>query len=103
MVYSMAALLMTGSEPGSPRQTGQTAELGSAPNSVGQPQNIFAAVPSSTCVSSPISGSYLRTASSKGTGAPERPAADSVVACVIGQSPSLRAVARLAWPGSSPG
>ncbi len=57
IVYAIAASLITGSEPGSPRQTGQTAELGSAPNTVGQPQNIFDAVPSSTCVSSPITGS----------------------------------------------
>src|SRR5579859_481908 len=68
MVYSIAALLITGSEPGRPRQTGQTNEFGSAPKAFGQPQNIFAVVPSSTCVSSPITGSYLVTASSNGTG-----------------------------------
>jgi hypothetical protein len=64
MVASIAALLATGRVPGSPRHTGQTWVLGSAPNSVGQPQNIFVRVPSSTCVSSPITGSYRATASS---------------------------------------
>ncbi len=60
----MAARLATGSEPGRPRQTGQTAAFGSAPKETGQPQNIFVTVPSSTCVSSPMTGSYLATASS---------------------------------------
>ena len=64
IVYSIAARLATGSEPGRPRQTGQTAAFGCAPNSVGQPQNIFDRVPSSTCVSRPMTGSYLLTASS---------------------------------------
>ncbi len=58
IVDSIATSLGTGSEPGRPRQTGQTWVLGSAPNVVGQPQNIFDTVPSSTCVSSPITGSY---------------------------------------------
>ena len=57
MVASMAARLATGSEPGRPRQTGQTWVFGSAPKSVGQPQNILVLVPSSTCVSRPITGS----------------------------------------------
>ncbi len=57
MVASMAALLATGSAPGRPRHTGHTWVFGSAPNSVGQPQNILVFVPSSTCVSSPITGS----------------------------------------------
>src|SRR2546423_7047789 len=64
MVASIAALLGTGRDPGSPRQTGQTWGLGSAPNSVGQPQNILVRVPSSTCVSSPITGSYRAVTSS---------------------------------------
>ncbi len=59
MVASIAALFATGSEPGRPRHTGQTWVLGSAPNPVGQPQNILVRVPSSTCVSSPITGSYM--------------------------------------------
>ena len=54
---SSAAALTTGSAPGRPRQTGQTWEFGSAPKSVGQPQNIFVAVESSTCTSSPMTGS----------------------------------------------
>ena len=53
----MAARLATGSEPGRPRHTGQTAAFGSAPKEAGQPQNIFVTVPSSTCVSSPMTGS----------------------------------------------
>jgi hypothetical protein len=57
MVASTAASLATGSEPGRPRQTGQVWVLGSAPNVVEQPQNIFEAVPSSTWVSRPITGS----------------------------------------------
>ena len=64
IVYSIAARLATGSEPGRPRQTGQTAAFGSAPKPAGQPQNILVTVPSSTCVSSPITGSYLVSASS---------------------------------------
>ena len=53
----MAFSFATGSAPGRPRQTGQVWVLGSAPNSVEQPQNIFETVPSSTCVSRPITGS----------------------------------------------
>src|SRR3954452_9051771 len=64
MVASIAALLATGRLPGRPRQTGQTWVLGSAPNPVGQPQNILVRVPSSTCVSSPITGSYRSITSS---------------------------------------
>ena len=64
MVNSTADRFTTGSDPGRPRQTGQTRVLGSAPNAAGQPQNIFVAVPSSTWVSSPITGSYRATASS---------------------------------------
>jgi hypothetical protein len=57
IVYSIAALFATGSEPGRPRQTGQTSAFGSPPNRAGQPQNIFVIVPSSTCVSRPMTGS----------------------------------------------
>src|SRR5690242_11894022 len=64
MVDSIATSLGTGSEPGRPRQTGQTWVLGSAPNPVGQPQNILVLVPSSTCVSRPMTGSNAATASS---------------------------------------
>ena len=64
IVYSIAVRLVTGSEPGRPRQTGQTRELGSPPNWAGLPQNILVTVPSSTCVSRPITGSYRATASS---------------------------------------
>ena len=64
IVDSTATSLSTGSAPGSPRQVGQTWLLGGAPNVVEQPQNIFEAVPSSTCTSSPITGSKAATASS---------------------------------------
>lgn len=40
-IDSIAALLGTGSAPGSPRQTGQVCVLGAAPNSSLQPQNIL--------------------------------------------------------------
>ena len=65
MVASIAAAFATGSDPGSPRQTGHTWVFGSAPNAVRQPQNIFVLVPSSTWVSNPITGSYRATTSSK--------------------------------------
>ncbi len=64
IVDSIAVAFTTGSAPGRPRQTGQVWVLGSAPNSVAQPQNILLAVPSSTCVSSPITGSNSASASS---------------------------------------
>ena len=54
---SMALALTTGSAPGSARHTGHTWVLGSAPNSVGQPQNILVAVLSSMWISRPITGS----------------------------------------------
>ncbi len=65
MVASIAALFATGRLPGSPRQTGQTCVLGSAPNPVGQPQNILVRVPSSTWVSKPMTGSNRAITSSK--------------------------------------
>src|SRR5689334_4605419 len=61
MIASIEARLATGSAPGSPRQTGQTWVLGSAPKPVGQPQNILVLVPSSTCTSRPITGSKSAT------------------------------------------
>ena len=67
IVDSMASALITGSAPGRPRQTGQVWVLGSAPNVVSQPQNILLAVPSSTCVSRPMTGSYSCSASAYGT------------------------------------
>src|SRR3954453_15650216 len=61
---STALAFTTGIAPGRPRHTGQTCVLGAAPNSVGQPQNIFEAVFSSTCSSSPIAGSNRASAAS---------------------------------------
>src|SRR5690606_33013910 len=63
MADSTAFSLTTGSEPGRPRQTGHTWVFGSAPNSVGQPQNILVAVESSTWTSMPSTGSYRATTS----------------------------------------
>ena len=63
---STAFSLTTGSAPGSARHTGQVCVFGSAPNVVGQPQNIFDAVLSSTCTSSPSTGSNRASASSYG-------------------------------------
>ena len=65
MADSTALRLTTGIDPGRPRQVGQVCVLGSAPNSVGQPQNIFEAVFSSTWTSSPSAGSNCSSASSK--------------------------------------
>ena len=56
MADSTAVALTTGSEPGSPRQTGHTCVFGSAPNPVAQPQNILDAVLSSMWTSRPITG-----------------------------------------------
>src|SRR5882757_2608495 len=53
-----------GSEPGRPRHTGQVCVFGSAPDVVMQPENFLVRVPSSTCVSSPKTGSYFCSASS---------------------------------------
>src|SRR5262245_27455346 len=50
----MASALVTGSAPGRPRQTGQVCVLGGAPNSSGQPQNIFVLVWSWTWISRPM-------------------------------------------------
>src|SRR5688500_2042354 len=57
MADSTATRLTTGIAPGRPRQVGQTWVLGSAPNSVGNPQNIFELVLSLTWTSRPIAGS----------------------------------------------
>src|SRR6478735_749752 len=64
---STALPFTTGIAPGRPRQVGQTCVLGSAPNSVGHPQNIFEAVLSSTWTSRPSAGSYDASTSSKAT------------------------------------
>ena len=57
MADSTALPLITGSEPGRPRHTGHTWVLGSPPNVTVQPQNILELVLSSTCTSSPRTGS----------------------------------------------
>ncbi len=54
---SIAVRFTTGSAPGSARHTGHTCVLGAAPKSVAHPQNIFETVFSSTCTSSPSTGS----------------------------------------------
>ena len=50
---------MTGSAPGRPRQVGQVWELGPAPNSTAQPQNILLAVLSWTWTSRPMVVRYF--------------------------------------------
>src|ERR687887_75377 len=64
LANSIARALTTGSEPGSPRHTAQTWLLGSAPKVVGQAQNIFVAVASSTWVSMPMTVSKCRVSRS---------------------------------------
>ena len=81
IVYSIAIRFTTGSEPGRPRQTGQTWLLGSAPKAVAQPQNILVLVPSSTWVSRPITGSYRSIAAANGT---------SVSMVMVSTAPSRR-------------
>jgi hypothetical protein len=59
IINSTARLLMTGSVPGMPRQTGQTWLFGAAPAySAEQPQNILLAVKSWEWTSSPMTASY---------------------------------------------
>src|SRR3712207_5332785 len=90
MADSTARRLTAGMAPGRPRQVGQTWVLGSAPNSVGQPQNILDAVLSSTCTSRPRAGSYAASASSYGI----RAAVVVLVEVVIGQLRSVRGPSR---------
>src|SRR5699024_3012851 len=63
IAHSTACPLTTGNAPGRPMHTGHTWLLGSAPNAVGQPQNILVAVCSSTCTSMPMTGSKRDTTS----------------------------------------
>ena len=58
---STAFLLITGSVPGIPQQTGQTAVFGSAVvlSTTAHEQNIFECVASSTCTSNPMSTIYF--------------------------------------------
>src|SRR5580693_8325713 len=63
MAISKARRFNMGRAPGSPRHTGQTLVLGSAPNPVGQPQKILVRVLSCTCTSRPITGSYFAISS----------------------------------------
>jgi hypothetical protein len=59
MANSTARRLITGSMPGIPRQTGQTAEFGAAAvlSTTRQPQNIFELVSNSAWISRPMTGS----------------------------------------------
>jgi len=59
MIYSTCILFITGNTPGIPRQIGHTLELGSFPNCVEQPQNVFDLVKSCAWTSRPITGSYF--------------------------------------------
>jgi hypothetical protein len=51
---SKAWRFITGSDPGRPRQVGQTCVLGGAPNFVEHPQKSFVFVSSWTCTSRPM-------------------------------------------------
>ena len=53
----IAWALTTGSDPGSPRHTGQVRVLGASPKLSSQPQNIFVRVLSWTWISRPMTGS----------------------------------------------
>ena len=64
MAHSTPLALTTGSAPGSPRETGSTWELGSAPKRAEEVENIFVSVASSTWTSMPITGSYFSKTSS---------------------------------------
>ena len=55
---STAWRLSTGSAPGSPSVTGSMFVLGSSPNRLGEAENSFVAVASSTWTSSPTTSSY---------------------------------------------
>src|ERR1041384_6840699 len=57
MALSTATRLITGSEPGWPRQTGQVSEFGGAPKRFSHPQNIFDRVESWTWTSRPMTDS----------------------------------------------
>ena len=64
IVDSTAIRLSTGSEPGQAEAGRADLAVGRRAELVAQPQNIFDAVPSSTCTSSPSTGSNWPTASS---------------------------------------
>lgn len=57
MAYSTPWALTWGRAPGSPTEVGVTIVLGRAPKTLGAASNILVAVPSSTCTSSPSTGS----------------------------------------------
>jgi hypothetical protein len=65
IVDSTATPFTTGNDPGNPKQTAQTWVLAGAPKAVGHAQNILDAVPNSTCVSKPSTGSNSVNAASK--------------------------------------
>src|SRR5690625_1068459 len=56
---------MVGRTPGIPKSTSVISVLGSLPNALGAEEKIFVVVLSSTCTSSPSTGSYCATVSSK--------------------------------------
>ena len=77
MIDAIASRFGTGSVPGWPRHTGQTFVLGSSPNPLRQPQNIFVRVESSTWHSSPMtvsSSAMTRGSLSKTVGRASGPA-----------------------------
>ena len=94
MASSTAFWLSTGSDPGRPRQTGQTLVLGSSPNMLGQPQNSLVAVLSSQWTSRPMTISqpgFMTGPSAAGTGAGRAGAAASTTAATLNRVLSDRA------------
>jgi hypothetical protein len=72
-IEAIASAFGTGSEPGSPRHTGQTFALGGDPNSLRHPQNIFVRVDSSTWHSNPMTDSKISAMRPKSSRVPEGP------------------------------
>src|SRR5437868_9804654 len=90
MANSTARSLTTGSEPGSPRHTGQMLVLGASPNMFRQPQNNLVAVDSSQCTSSPTTIS--QRVSTTVTGARPSAAAREGERCHIGSLAHARSL-----------
>lgn len=88
----------TGARTGWPMHTGQMRVLGGAPYSLAQEQNALVAADSCTCVSMPITASYV-TASPPATAAPcSTRACACAHACMHGQGRAVLAHAGASWP-----
>ena len=101
MASSTARRLMTGSEPGRPRQTGQMLVFGASPKALRHPQNSLVAVDSSQWTSRPTTVSYSVTASPVPRHVrAAQPASRLAATRIIWTSP--RAGARTCTPTGSP-